>query len=418
LSSEFGDGVGNFLPDKARVRFQTEIGTGQDNPDLLFEKAGPRKHLFFDPAETKVGMVTCGGLCPGLNNVIRSATLELYHNYGVKQILGFRYGYQGLNPDEGRPPKLLDPDAVDNVHRWGGTILGSSRGAQDVGMMVDTLEREQVNILLCVGGDGTQHGTHEIAQEALRRGSDISVIGIPKTIDNDISYVRQTFGYFTAIEEARDVLECAHTEARGAPNGIGLVKVMGRDSGFIAAGATIASQEVNFCLVPEVPFELEGKGQFFDMLQQRIEQRRHALVVVAEGAGQQLMPKGDLGVDASGNRLHKDIGTFLRDRIKAHFKEIGLPVNLKYIDPSYTIRSVAANSQDCQLCDMYARSAVHAGMAGKTDLLVGFWNGSFIHVPIEMAIGNKRQIDPEGEMWESVIATTGQPRVWPPASRA
>ncbi|NCC52163.1 MAG: ATP-dependent 6-phosphofructokinase [Spartobacteria bacterium] len=413
LSTVFGDGVGNFMPDEARVRYQAEINTGMDNPDILFEKAGPRERLFFKPSECRAAIVTCGGLCPGLNNVIRSAALELHFNYGVPDILGIRYGFQGLNPDVGEEPIPLTNDFVDKIHMMGGTILGSSRGAQPVPVMVDYLEREHINILLCVGGDGTQHGTHEIAQEALRRNLKISVIGIPKTIDNDIQYVRQTFGYFTAIEKAREVLECAHNESKGAPNGIGLVKLMGRDSGFIAAGATVASQEANFTLIPEVPFKLHGPGQFLEVLKKRILARKHALIVTAEGAGQDLMPESELGRDASGNLLQKDIGIFLRDQIKAYFKEQKIPVNLKYIDPSYIIRSVAADAEDSLLCDAFARSGVHAAMAGKTDLIVGSWNGSFFHVPIPMAISSKRKVDTEGELWEAVISTTGQPRVWP-----
>ena len=413
LSTTFGDGIGNFLPDKARVRFQAEIDTGMDNPDILFEKAGPREHLFFDPKVTKAAIVTCGGLCPGLNNVIRSATLELHYNYGVPRILGIRYGYQGLTHQSTIPPVPLTNSKVDRIHTMGGTILGSSRGAQPVPVIVDYLEKEQINILLCVGGDGTQHGTHEIAEEVLKRRLKIAVVGVPKTIDNDIQYVQQTFGYFTSIEKAREVLACAHNEAKGAPNGIGLVKLMGRDSGFITAGASVASQEANFVLIPEVPFKLDGPGQFLETLKARILDRHHALIVVAEGAGQNLIPKEELGEDASGNRYHKDIGPFLKNKINSYFSEHSIPINLKYIDPSYIIRSVAADAEDSLLCDSFARSAVHAAMAGKTDLIIGSWNSSFLHVPISMAVSHKRKVNTEGELWEAVIATTGQPRVWP-----
>jgi len=412
LSTTFGDGIGNFMPDEARVRFQAEINTGMDKPDILFEKSGPRENLFFDPQTTKAAIVTCGGLCPGLNNVIRSATLELHFNYGVPQVLGIRYGYQGLNPDGAIPPIPLTNEYIGKIHTMGGTILGSSRGAQPVPVIVDYLEKEQIDILLCVGGDGTQHGTHEIAEEVLRRGLKIAIVGIPKTIDNDIQYVRQTFGYFTSIEKAREILTCAHNEAKGAPYGIGLVKLMGRDSGFITAGAAVASQDANFVLIPEVPFKLEGQGQFLEKLKERILDRHHALIVVAEGAGQDLMPKEQLGKDASGNRQHKDIGPFLKDQITAYFKKQNIAINLKYIDPSYTIRSVAADAEDSLLCDSFARAAVHAAMAGKTDLIVGSWNSSFLHVPISMAVSKKRKVNTEGELWEAVIATTGQPRAW------
>lgn len=411
LSTAIGDGIGNFVPDLARVRLQAEIGTGMDDPDLLLEKAGPREKIFFDPPKTRAAIVTCGGLCPGLNNVIRSAVLELHHNYGVSQILGIRYGYQGLNPAVANPPISLTPDFVEDIHKDGGTVLGSSRGPQPVSIIADYLQSEAVDILLCVGGDGTQRGAHEIACELRKRKLPISVIGIPKTIDNDIRYVRRSFGFVTAIEEAKRVLDCAHNESKGVPYGIGLVKVMGRDSGFIAAVATLASQEVNFCLVPEVPTRLDGPRGFLSVLKARMIARRHAVIVVAEGAGQDLLPAAN-EVDASGNRRHQDIGLFLKNRIESYFEAEGPKVSVKYIDPSYIIRSVPAGSDDSLLCDQYARHAVHAAMAGKTDALIGFWNGCFMHVPIAMAVESKNLVSPESDLWNGVIAATGQPHSW------
>ena len=412
LAADCNDIVCNFVADAARVRFQAEIDTGHDEPDLLFEKAGPRAKIFFQPARTRAAIVTCGGLCPGLNNVIRSAFLELRHNYGVPDVLGIRYGYQGLNPDTAAPPVKLTADFVDDIHTDGGTALGSSRGQQPAEVMVDYLQREKIDILLCVGGDGTQRGAHGIAAEVRKRGLPLAVVGIPKTIDNDICYIRQSFGYFTAIEKAREVLACAHNEAKGAPNGIGLVKVMGRDAGFIAAGATLASQEVNFTIIPEVPFRLDGENGFLSVLHRRIQSRGHAVIVLAEGAGQDLLPTGADAFDASGNKLHKDIGPFLRDRIAAYFKERKVPVNIKYMEPGYFIRGVPADAEDSLLCDQFARHAVHAAMAGKTDMLVGHWSGYFIHVPIAMAVAKKRNINPGRPLWNSVIAATGQPRQW------
>ena len=412
LSTAIGDGIGNFVPDRARVRFQAEIGTGIDDPDLLFEKAGPRERLFFEPAKTRAAIATCGGLCPGLNNVIRSAVLELHHNYGVPEILGIRYGYQGLNPAAAHPPVALTPDFVEDIHKDGGSVLGSSRGPQPVQAMVDYLAAANIQVLLLVGGDGTQRGAHEIAAEIRKRKLAISVIGIPKTIDNDIMYVRRSFGFVTAIEEAKKVFDCAHNESKGVPYGIGLVKVMGRESGFIAAVATIASQEVNFCFVPEVTMRLDGAKGFLDVLKNRMLARNHAVIVVAEGAGQELMPAAPTETDASGNRKHQDIGVFLKHRIESFFEAERIPVSVKYIDPSYTIRSVAANSDDSLLCDSYARNAVHAAMAGKTDALIGFWNACFMHVPIAMAVESKSRVSPESDLWNGVIAATGQPRTW------
>ena len=411
LNNLDGDAIGNFVSDQTRVRHQVEVHAG-DAPDTetAFEKAGPREKLFFDPRQVRAAIVTCGGLCPGLNNVIRSAFLEFHHNYGVREVLGIRHGYQGLT-EKAPAPVVLTPETVDHIHRDGGTLLSSSRGQQDVGEMVDFLVRRGIDILICVGGDGTQRGTHEIAQASARRNLPIAVVGVPKTIDNDIQFVRQTFGYYTAIESARAILDGAHNESKGAPNGIGLVKLMGRDSGFIAAGAAVASQEVNFVLVPEVPLRLDGPKGFLAALHRRMVERHHAVIVVAEGAGQDLLEQEN-GTDKSGNRKKADIGVFLRDRISAYFKEKGTEANLKYIDPSYIIRSVPANSQDARLCDGYARNAVHAAMAGKTDLIIGDWYSVFVHVPIPAAVAGRKKVDPESDLWHAVISATGQPQVW------
>jgi 6-phosphofructokinase 1 len=371
-----------------------------------FEEAGPREKIFFDPANLSCGIVTCGGLCPGLNNVIRAVVMSLSYHYGVKNIYGFPYGYEGLSQRFRHEPVRLTPEVVVNIDEMGGTILGSSRGNQDITEMVDTLERMDIGILFAIGGDGTQRGAMAINDEARRRGIKLSVIGIPKTIDNDISYIQKTFGFETAVSEAKRVTYAAHSEAEGARNGIGLVKLMGRDSGFIAAFTAIVDGQVNFCLVPEVPFTQDG---LLIALKERLQRRKHAVIVVAEGAGQNLMEtKGER--DASGNVLHADIGVFLRDSIKAHFKKIGMEINLKYIDPSYIIRSVPANSHDSALCVLFGHNAVHAGMAGRTGMIIGFWNQRFTHVPISLAVSERKKIDPAGWVWSSVLSSTGQPK--------
>lgn len=409
LSIRQGDGVGNFTPDKAKISYQNEFNTGAPAySDIFLEKAGSRELIYFDPGQITAAIVTCGGLCPGLNNVIRSVFRQ-FRKYGVKKILGIRYGYEGLNPETGLPPLEMDDEMVEDIHREGGTILGSSRGAQDIGKMVDFLVARRIRILICVGGDGTLRGARDIAGEIEKRGEEIAVVGVPKTIDNDIMFISRSFGFTTAIEQAKSVLDCAHAEAKGAPNGIGLVKVMGRESGFIAVHATLASQEVNFTLIPEVPFELEGEGGFFPLLKARLQRKRHAVVVVAEGAGEHLMPKSSLGADASGNKRNPDIGIFLKEQIQAYFKREKMPVNLKYIDPSYIIRSVPANTVDALLCDQLARRAVDAAMAGKTQVLIGMWDGAFVHLPIPLAVAAKKKVDPEGEEWIGVYEATGQP---------
>jgi len=372
----------------------------------FFEKAGPRKTIYFDPAKLKCGIVTCGGLCPGLNDVIRAIVMSLHYHYGVQDVFGFAYGYEGLTHRQKRAPMELTPRSVTRIHRHGGTILGSSRGPQDIAEMVDTLERMNIGILFAIGGDGTLRGAQAIAAEAGRRGLEIAVVGIPKTIDNDISYVQRSFGFETAVTEAGGAIESAHAEATGAGNGVGLVKLMGRESGFIAAFAALAFNDVNFCLIPEIPFSLEG---FLRVLEERLDRRGHAVIVVGEGSGQDLMEK-TRERDASGNIRFGDIGTFLRDRINAQFKGLGKEISLKYIDPSYTIRSVPANAHDSAFCLLLGQNAVHAGMAGKTNMVVGDWGGEFTHVPIPMAVSSRKRIDPEGRLWSAVLASTGQPR--------
>jgi len=377
--------------------------------ELLFELAGPRERLFFDPSRTRAGIVTCGGLCPGLNDVIRSLFLELHHTYGVKEVLGFRDGYQGLDPARGKEPIVLTREFVEDIHRDGGTVLGTSRGPVDTGIAVDSIIARGVNILFTIGGDGTQRGGNELFQEAGKRGHALAVVGIPKTVDNDVPFVSRTFGYLTAVEEAAKVLHRAHTEARSVHNGIALVKLMGRHAGFIAVGATVASQDVNFTLVPEVPFQLDGPRGFLVVLKERILARAHAVVVVAEGAGQDLLKSSQIERDASGNLKLGDIGLFLRDHIEAYFEAEKIPMVMRYFDPSYFVRSSPANAEDSILCDLFARHAVHAAMAGKTGLVVGYLHDRFIHVPIELLTSRKKSMDPNGFAWSAVLAATGQP---------
>lgn len=402
---------GGFVSDSARILQQAEVSDEEPlDPSVAFEKAGPRKRIFFHPPRTTAAIVTCGGLCPGLNNVIRSATLELIFNYGVKRVLGIRYGFRGLNPQVGDPPIELTPEYVERIHYLGGTVLGSSRGPQSPEVMVDFLEREQIDMLFCVGGDGTQRGAQAIFQEVRRRGLAKAVVGIPKTIDNDIAHVTTTFGYATALSKAEEVLRAAHTEARQAVNGIGLVRLMGRDAGFIAAGAALVSQEANFVLIPEVPFPLDGEDGLLAALERRILQRGHALIVVAEGAGQHLFAGVTPRTDASGNAIHEDIGLFLRQRIQDHFARRNVAISLKYLDPSYLIRSIPATAWDMVLSDQMARHAVHAAMCGKSDVLIASWYNHFVHIPIRTIIGQRKSVDLDDMLWTGVLATTGQPR--------
>jgi 6-phosphofructokinase 1 len=406
----FDSPLNRTVSDQARIPWHIlEDPEAPKKEQLWFEIAGPRKKLFFDPKTVRAGVVTCGGLCPGLNNVIRSLFLELHHHYGVKEVLGFRGGYQGLDPARAAEPFTLTCDFVDDIHREGGTILGTSRGPVDTGIAVENLIRRGVDMLFTIGGDGTQRGGNDLFQEARRRGHNLAVVGIPKTVDNDVAFVTRTFGYLTAIEEAVRVLQCAHTECHSVQNGVSIVKLMGREAGFIAAGATVASQDVNFTLIPELPFALQGKAGFLPLLKERILKRSHALIVVAEGAGQDLLEGSGQERDASGNVKLKDIGPFLRHKIEHYFKAQQIPITVRYFDPSYVIRSVPADSEDAILCDFFARAAAHAAMAGKTGLVIGLLHDRFIHVPIEVLTREKKRLDTDGAAWHAVLAATGQP---------
>lgn len=404
----------NFVNDNDRIIYNTNyeelLNLFKKNPEkiITFEKAGPRERIYFEPEKTVAAIVTCGGLCPGLNNVIRSIVMQLYYQYKVQDIIGIRYGYKGLNLDQKISPIRLNPVVVQDIHNLGGSFLGSSRGYSDCVKIVDALEYYGINILFTIGGDGTIRGAIKIVEEIEKRGLNISVVGIPKTIDNDIPFISKTFGFETAFSAAVEAIRCAHAEAKGAPNGIGIVKVMGRDSGFIAAQASLAQKDVNYVLIPEIDFDLEGPKGLFKSVEERLKKRGHALIVVAEGSGQKFFEGAEAKYDASGNRILNDIGVYLKNKLKQYFDKIKMEVNIKYIDPSYIIRSVPASPNDSVYCGFLAENAVHAAMAGKTKLIIGKWNESFVHLPMEIVNFGRKKIDPKGSLWRSVILSTGQ----------
>uniref|UniRef100_A0A7C4NU88 ATP-dependent 6-phosphofructokinase n=1 Tax=Thermodesulfobacterium geofontis TaxID=1295609 RepID=A0A7C4NU88_9BACT len=402
-----------FVTDDARVTLRVnynylkeQFSKNKEIPSL--ELAGPRPFIYFDPSKVKVGIVTCGGLCPGINDVIRSIVMTFYYSYGVNKIIGFKYGLQGFIPKYGHEIIELNPEVVKDIHTMGGTFLGTSRGHQSIEEIVDTLERMNIQILIMIGGDGTFRAAYKIKEEISKRNLKIAVVAVPKTIDNDIWLVSKTFGFDTAVELACDAIRCAHTEAIAVPNGIGLVKLMGRHSGFIAAAATLATKEVNFCLIPEMDFDLEGEKGLLAELERRLDKRKHAVIVVAEGAGQKYVQKDPPEYDASGNIKLGDIGKFLKDKITEYFKNKNIDVVIRYIDPSYIIRSVPANVEDRIYCGFLGQYAVHAAMAGKTGIMISYLNDQFVHIPIKEAIKRRKQINLNSRFWLSVLESTGQ----------
>ena len=414
MSSTHDDGQADYVTDDDHILYSIdtdidEKGHPVPRHEETLEVAGPRAKIYFNPAHVHAAICTCGGICPGLNNVIRAVVRCFWYRYGVRRISGVQYGYQGLLENSPWPLIPLDPDVVDDIQEKGGTILGAARGGgKQVEEIVDSLERMNINILVTVGGDGTLRGAFDISEEVKKRGLKISVIGIPKTIDNDLSFIQSSFGVDTAVQMAVPVVRCAHIEAKNSIHGIGLVKVMGRESGFIAANTSLAQSDVNFCLIPENPFDLDGPEGLLARLKQRILERSHAVVLVSEGAGQDLVPStGE--TDASGNVKYQDIGIFLKDSIIAYFKQEGIDANVKYIDPSYIIRSAPADSFDSIYCARLGAHAVHAAMSGKTQALIAQVNNRFVHLPIKVAVSTRNHVDLEGSLWRDVLENTRQP---------
>ncbi len=412
MSTVRGDSIANYVSEDEKVLNKIRIFNATDTVGVEgnhLELAGPREKIYFNPAHVHAAIVTCGGLCPGLNNVTRAIVRCLWYRYDVRRISGIQNGYRGFLAESNFPVIEMTPDLVDDIQMKGGTILGSSRGGGDkVVEIADALEQMNINILFTIGGDGTQRGAVEIAEELEKRNLKISVVGIPKTIDNDLNFIQRSFGFETAVARAVESVRGAHVEAHDAINGIGMVKVMGRDSGFIAAHTALAMSDVNFCLIPENPFDLDGENGFLSHLKKRILNSSHAVILVAEGAGQNLTENIDKK-DRSGNKKLADIGLFLKEKINNFFKEEGIEVNIKYIDPSYIIRSAPANPNDSIYCSRLGAHAVHAAMAGKTKILIGLVNNTFVHLPIKIAVTSRKYVDREGSLWRDVLENTRQP---------
>ena len=414
LSTDLAEKNFHFVDDSTRIFSDITVPSSTEEERTSFEVAGPRSKIYFDPSKLKAGVVTCGGLCPGINNVIRALVMQLNYNYGIQKLIGFQYGYEGFIPKYKHGVIELTPESVKMIHYKGGSILHSSRGPQDPEEIVDCLERNDIKILFCIGGDGTLRGSHAISKEVQKRRLKMSVIGIPKTIDNDIAYCVKTFGFETAFSKAVESVTSAHAEAYGANFGVVIIKLMGRDSGFIAANTTLACPDVNFALIPEVPFNIKGENGLLACLHRSFAKKAkvgahpHAVIVVAEGAGQYLMGNDGEEKDPSGNVRYKEIGKFLKEKIIDYFTGI-YPVSVRLIEPSYLIRSLPANPHDSIFCYYLADHAAHAGMAGKTDVMIGYLNGRFIHVPLEKVCQEKKRIDPYSDFWRQVLFSTGQP---------
>ncbi|WP_397601861.1 ATP-dependent 6-phosphofructokinase [Silvanigrella sp.] len=436
LSQSFGQA---HIPSPLRVSFQTEnfIEDGKDRilvdislegllkasrPDngkilfqpSTFELAGPREKIFWNPDNLKVAIVTCGGLAPGLNNVVQNLVTFLSDRYRVKNIYGVPFGYQGFTHDPLTKRfafgwRRLDSLSVQNIDFEGGSVLGTGRGHSNPISIVDALMLRDINILFTIGGDGTLAGANAIHEEIKRRKVPIALIGIPKTIDNDVLWVSKTFGFESAVGKAVEALRCAQTEARSAFHGIGLVKIMGRNCGALTATAAVAMNDIDFVLVPEVPICLDGQNGLLNAIVRKVIDKGYITIAVAEGAGQELFPPSEIEKDASGNVKLKDIGKFLQKVITDEFKSRNIETTLKYIDPSYMLRSQTTSADDSVFC---AKLGQNAAMAGKTGCMIGYAHERFTHVPLAAAALGKKHLNVNEPLWLSVLAATGQPFQW------
>lgn len=369
-------------------------------------RAGPRKEIYYEPEEVKAAIVTCGGLCPGLNDVIRQIVFTL-ETYGVKNIVGIPFGYRGFF-EKGLKEMPLSRHLVENINLNGGSFLGVSRGGAKTSEIVDSIQARRIDMLFVLGGNGTHAGANAIHEECRKRKLKVSVVAVPKTIDNDILLMDKTFGFDTAVEEAQRAINSAYIEARSAYHGIGLVKLMGRSSGFIAMHASLSSGQVDVCLIPEVPFTLDGELGVLQHLEHLLKTKGFCVVCVAEAAGQDLLQNSG-ATDASGNVILSDIGVHMQQKIKTHFKDIGVPADVKYIDPTYMVRACRANASDAILCTVLGQNAVHGAFAGFSGITSCICNTHYVYLPITEVIKAPKRVNPNSRMWHRCLTSTGQP---------
>eukprot|EP00611_Tribonema_gayanum_P031998 TRINITY_DN93_c0_g2_i1.p1 TRINITY_DN93_c0_g2~~TRINITY_DN93_c0_g2_i1.p1 ORF type:complete len:506 (-),score=167.86 TRINITY_DN93_c0_g2_i1:425-1804(-) len=375
-----------------------------------FLRAGPRAKLHFDPTTVNACIVTCGLLCPGLNSVIHHLIDTLKNNYNAGKIYGIRGGWGGFWDPEKPPIQLCQSKDLEFLQSRAGSILGCSVGGFDVKKIMQFLMDKQISHMYVIGGDGTHRGAHRIAVECIAMGLNIAVAGIPKSVDNDIDLVDRSFGFMTAVEEAQNAIRSATIEAKcNLPNGIGIVKLMGRSTGYLAAYATMASGDVDLCLVPEVEIRLDGPDGCLPHLERVVQTKGYAVVVISEGAGQAQLSEVAAEARSKGAPL-PSVGQYMKSQIEKHFASKGKTATCKYIDPSVSVRSVAANAFDQILCMQLAQNAVHGAMAGYTAFAAGVVNNRTVLIPItEIVDTSPKGLNPRGRTWERVLCITRQP---------
>ena len=393
-------------------------------PVPAFLEAGPRRMLFHEPQSVRAVVVTSGGLAPGLNCVVHGIVTRHWNTYGVNAarrggIFGIYDGFVGLyNKPLDKTPASLRPEITEPWLDRGGSMLGARRfHEQELGELADqitaNLALNDINILYVIGGDGSLKVAHEIAQRAKARN--ISVVGIPKTMDNDVLWVWQSFGFNTAVQKAAEVVNTMHAEAESTRR-VGLIELFGAESGFVAANATLASGHVDLVLVPEIflalcPQQCEALlDRFIEYLSQtvRSKERAHAIVVLAEGVGelfkQRQVKLG--GQPVSGKNFAGELRDFLQGGLK---DPLGRVVDVFVNQPRHNIRAVPANAYDQIYCARLGALAVDNALAGYTDVMVSQWLTEYVLVPLELVALGKKSIPPGGMFWKQVVSSTGQP---------
>src|SRR5216683_250430 len=331
----------------------------------------------------KVGMLTGGGDCPGLNAVIRAIVRKGCFHY-EDEFVGFLEGWRGLLEDKSMP---LDLSSVGGILPRGGTILRTSRTnpakkPDGLDKCIATLEKHNIDALIAIGGDDTL----SVAQKLHEKG--VKVVGVPKTIDNDLAGTDYTFGFDTAVNIATEAIDRVHTTAE-AHNRVMVVEVMGRDAGWIAMYSGIAGG-ADVILIPERPFDVDEVAATI--------KRRHArgkyysIVVVAEGAK---FADGGLattaaGVDEFGHARLGGIGAMVAQEIE---KRTGY--ESRSVVLGHTQRGGTPSAFDRVLATRYGLGAidmVHRGEFGKMAALRG---NKIISIPLAEATAKNRTVDQE-----------------------
>lgn len=389
------------------------------SPPPSFPEAGPRKELCFDPHRVKAAVVTTGGLAPGLNSVVHSIVDRHFNTYELNETLGGAVygiydGFRGLR-DCASNSTTLNPKVTLDWLRQGGSNLGSIRFRDPQGEkhLVDEIAKSitqmAIDILYVIGGDGSQLIAHKVAQAV----PSISVLGVPKTMDNDVLWVRESFGFDTTVEQATHAINALHFEAQSTRR-VGLLQFFGAESGFVAANAALASGQVDLVLIPEAFNNLsdEQLQHYWKMLLGHLDDRvkrqahmPHAIVVVAEGVETALVQQKSRKLGRKGDFLEllkQDIAGKVRDRR-------GRCLEIFVNEPRHYIRSGAANAHDQIFCERLGALAVDNGLAGYTNCMVSHWLTEYVLVPLELVVQGQKSIQTSGMFWRQVETSTGQP---------